>query len=97
MKAESVKNVITSAPTPRQSEEAPLEQQIDFMAPEVQVVLPTLLSDKSTGRNIIWATDPPQALSPAITDKSEMTPDQLRQLGFESIRARAGKQADTQQ
>lgn len=74
-----------------------MEQQIDFMAPEVQVVLPTLLSDKSTGRNIIWATDPPQALSPAITDKSEMTPDQLRQLGFESIRARAGKQADTQQ
>lgn len=74
-----------------------MEQQIDFMAPEVQVVLPTLLSDKSTGRNIIWATDPPQALSPAITDKSEMTPDQLRQLGFESIRARAGKQAATQQ
>lgn len=74
-----------------------MEQQIDFMAPEVQVVLPTLLSDKSTGRNIIWATDPPQALSPAVTDKSEMTPDQLRQLGFESIRARAGKQADTQQ
>lgn len=74
-----------------------MEQQINFMAPEVQVVLPLLLADKSTGRNIIWATDPPQALSDTVTDKSEMTPAQLHQLGFEAIQARAGKQADAQQ
>lgn len=74
-----------------------MEQQINFMAPEVQAVLPLLLADKSTGRNIIWATDPPQALSDTVTDKSEMTPAQLHQLGFEAIRARAGKQADAQQ
>lgn len=67
------------------------------MAPEVQAVLPLLLADKSTGRNIIWATDPPQALSDTVTDKSEMTPAQLHQLGFEAIQARAGKQADAQQ
>ena len=94
---ESVKDVVTSAPTQRQSEETPLEQQINFMAPEVQAVLPLLLADKSTGRNIIWATDPPQALSDTVTDKSEMTPAQLHQLGFEAIQARAGKQADAQQ
>lgn len=74
-----------------------MEQQINFMAPEVQAVLPLLLADKSTGRNIIWATDPPQALSDTVTDKSEMTPAQLHQLGFEAIQARAGKQADVQQ
>ena len=74
-----------------------MEQQINFMAPEVQAVLPLLLADKSTGRNIIWATDPPQALSDTVTDKSEMTPAQLHQLGFEAIQARAGKQADAQQ
>lgn len=74
-----------------------MEQQINFMAPEVQAVLPLLLADKSTGCNIIWATDPPQALSDTVTDKSEMTPAQLHQLGFEAIQARAGKQADAQQ
>lgn len=74
-----------------------MEQQINFMAPEVQAVLPLLLADKSTGRNIIWATDPPQALSDTVTDKSEMTPSQLHQLGFEAIQARAGKRADAQQ
>lgn len=94
---ESVKDVVTSAPTQRQSEETPLEQQINFMAPEVQAVLPLLLADKSTGRNIIWATDPPQTLSDTVTDKSEMTPAQLHQLGFEAVQARAGKQADVQQ
>ena len=35
-----------------------MEQLIDFHAPEVQAVLDTLLKDKSTGKNIIWATDP---------------------------------------
>lgn len=74
-----------------------MEQQINFMAPEVQAVLPLLLADKSTGRNIIWATDPPQTLSDTVTDKSEMTPAQLHQLGFEAVQARAGKQADVQQ
>ena len=32
-----------------------MEQLIDFHAPEVQAVLDTLLKDKSTGKNIIWA------------------------------------------
>lgn len=39
-----------------------MEQLIDFHAPEVQAVLDTLLKDKSTGKNIIWATDPPEEL-----------------------------------
>ena len=43
-----------------------MEQLIDFHAPEVQAVLDTLLKDKSTGKNIIWATDPPEELQTVI-------------------------------
>ena len=54
-----------------------MEQLIDFRAPEVQAVLDTLLKDKSTGKNIIWATDPPEELQTVmyepVTDKSQIT------------------------
>ena len=54
-----------------------MEQLIDFHAPEVQAVLDTLLKDKSTGKNIIWATDPPEELQTVmyepVTDKSQIT------------------------
>lgn len=52
-----------------------MEQLIDFHAPEVQAVLDTLLKDKSTGKNIIWATDPPEELQTVmyepVTDRSQ--------------------------
>ena len=55
-----------------------MEQLIDFHAPEVQAVLDTLLKDKSTGKNIIWATDPPEGLQTVMnepeTDRSQLTP-----------------------
>ena len=44
---------------------------IDFHAPEVQAVLDTLLKDKSTGKNIIWATDPPEELQTVMTMKDD--------------------------
>ena len=74
-----------------------MERLIDFHAPEVQAVLPLLLEDKSTKRNIIWATDPPEALRGVADDKSEITIPQLQQMGYEAILPRMMKQADTQQ
>jgi len=74
-----------------------LERLIDFRAPEVQTALPVLLQDKSTKRNIIWATDPPEALRDVADDKSEITIPQLQQMGYEAILPRMMKQADTQQ
>ena len=74
-----------------------MERLIDFRAPEVQTALPVLLQDKSTKRNIIWATDPPEALRDVANDKSEITMPQLQQMGYEAILPRMMKQADTQQ
>lgn len=74
-----------------------MERLIDFHAPEVQAVLPLLLQDRSTKRNIIWATDPPEALQDMATDKSEITVPQLQQMGYEAILPRMMKQAGAQQ
>ena len=78
-----------------------MEQLIDFHAPEVQAVLDTLLKDKSTGKNIIWATDPPEELQTVmyepVTDKSPITTQQLRLTHYEVVLPRMMKQTDTQQ
>ena len=74
-----------------------MERLINFQAAEIQAVLPILLQDKSTKRNIIWATDPPEALRDVADDKSEITMPQLQQMGYEAILPRMMKQADTQQ
>ena len=66
-----------------------MEQLIDFHAPEVQAVLDTLLKDKSTGKNIIWATDPPEELQTVmyepVTDRSQITTQQLRLTHYEVV------------
>ena len=78
-----------------------MEQLIDFHAPEVQAVLDTLLKDRSTGKNIIWATDPPEELQTVmyepVTDKSQITAQQLRLTHYEVVLPRMMKQTDTQQ
>jgi len=78
-----------------------LEQLIDFHAPEVQAVLDTLLKDKSTGKNIIWATDPPEELQTVmyepVTDRSQITTQQLGLTHYEVVLPRMMKQTDTQQ
>ena len=78
-----------------------MEQLIDFHAPEVQAVLDTLLEDKSTGKNIIWATDPPEELQTvmyeSVTDKSPITAQQLGLTHYEVVLPRMMKQTDTQQ
>ena len=78
-----------------------MEQLIDFHAPEVQAVLDTLLKDKSTGKNIIWATDPPEELQTVmyepVTDKSQITTQQLGLTHYKVVLPRMMKQTDTQQ
>ena len=78
-----------------------MEQLIDFHAPEVQAVLDTLLKDKSTGKNIIWATDPPEELQTvmyeSVTDRSQITTQQLGLTHYEVVLPRMMKQTDTQQ
>ena len=78
-----------------------MEQLIDFHAPEVQAVLDTLLKDKSTGKNIIWATDPPDELQTVmyepVTDRSQITTQQLGLTYYEVVLPRMMKQTDTQQ
>jgi len=78
-----------------------LEQLIDFHAPEVQAVLDTLLKDRSTGKNIIWATDPPDELQTVmyepVTDRSQITTQQLGLTHYEVVLPRMMKQTDTQQ
>ena len=78
-----------------------MEQLIDFHAPEVQAVLDTLLKDRSTGKNIIWATDPPGELQTVmyepVTDRSQITTQQLGLTHYEVVLPRMMKQTDTQQ
>ena len=78
-----------------------MEQLIDFHAPEVQAVLDTLLKDKSTGKNIIWATDPPEELQTVmyepVTDRFQITTQQLGLTHYEVVLPRMMKQTDTQQ
>ena len=78
-----------------------MEQLIDFHAPEVQAVLDILLKDHSTGKNIIWATDPPEELQTVmyepVTDRSQITTQQLGLTHYEVVLPRMMKQTDTQQ
>ena len=78
-----------------------MEQLIDFHAPEVQAVLDTLLKDRSTSKNIIWATDPPEELQTVmyepVTDRSQITTQQLGLTHYEVVLPRMMKQTNTQQ
>lgn len=48
---------------------------IDFSDPCLRTFLPVLLRDRTTGKNIIWATDPPPELGVGFAD--EITLEQL--------------------
>lgn len=48
---------------------------IDFSDPCLRTFLPVLLQDHTTGKNIIWATDPPPELGVDFAD--EITLEQL--------------------
>lgn len=53
----------------------PSDTLIDFSDPCLRMFLPVLLQDHATGKNIIWATDPPPELGVGFAD--EITLEQL--------------------
>lgn len=53
----------------------PNDTLIDFSDPCLRTFLPVLLQDHTTGKNIIWATDPPPELGVGFAD--EITLEQL--------------------
>lgn len=55
---------------------------IDFENPLVKFVLPTLLQDYTTGKNIIWATSPPENLEGMYTADDEITIDKVYEVGI---------------
>jgi type II restriction enzyme len=52
------------------------QQLVDFSDPILSAVLFILLKDRTTGKNIIWATDPPPELGADFTD--EITLEQIK-------------------
>ena len=73
-----------------------MDKLIDFSSYPVRVALNVLLQDKSTKKNIIWATDPPEALPSNITDKSQIMPEQVIQAAEHTIQPRITKVAEDQ-
>ena len=55
-----------------------MEKLIDFSDPCLRTFLPVLLQDHTTGKNIIWATDPPPELGVGFAD--EITLEQLDKI-----------------
>lgn len=55
-----------------------MENLIDFSDPILRLVLPILLKDQTTGKNIIWATDPPPNVD--CGPMGEITIEQLDEL-----------------
>ena len=51
------------------------QRLVDFSDPILSAVLFILLKDRTTGKNIIWATEPPSELGAGFTD--EITLEQM--------------------
>jgi len=60
-------------------------------------VLPILLKDKTTKRNIIWATASYASMGEYYTDSAQMTVNALRNMGANSIQPRILKTQEDQQ
>lgn len=55
-----------------------MENLIDFSDPILRLVLPILMKDQTTGKNIIWATDPPPNVD--CGPMGEITMEQLDRI-----------------
>lgn len=62
----------------------------------VQTTLKLLLQDKSTKKNIIWATDSYASFGETYTDKSQMTKNQLININYRIIQPRIFKDMEQQ-
>lgn len=79
-----------------QSSEAKADVQSDLMRAERRHVLKTLLQDKTSKRNILWATDTYAELGPAYSRGSEITPALITGKHSYLIRSRAQKRQEQQ-
>lgn len=74
-----------------------MENSIRFREYPLDLILEKLLIDKTTGKNIIWATDSYRQYGIQFSDRYEMTSEALRGLDPIAIQPRAFKAAETQQ
>ncbi len=54
-----------------------MDKLVDFECYPVKKALKILLQDKSTKKNIIWATDPPDLVGIKYSDRSQITINQI--------------------
>lgn len=74
-----------------------MSELIDINAYPIKELLPVLLLDKSTKKNIIWATDAYSDLGPGYDDKNIITPELLTGDTDFILRPRISKTLDEQQ
>ena len=70
--------------------------QADFMRADRRHVLKLLLRDKTSKRNILWATDTYGELGPAYAPECQIMPELITGKHCYLIRSRAQKGADQQ-
>ena len=73
-----------------------MEKLIDFESYPIKIALKVLLQDKTTKKNIIWATDSYASFGEAYTDKSQITESQLTNTNYEIIQPRILKDMEQQ-
>lgn len=74
-----------------------MEKMIDFKKYPLDMILDKLLADKTTKKNIIWATDSYSELGGSYCDRYEITTGALRGINPVLIQPRAFKAIETQQ
>lgn len=73
-----------------------MEKLVDFECYPVKKALKILLQDKSTKKNIIWATDPPDLVGMEYSDRSQITINQIISF-INVIQPRISKFSEEQQ
>ena len=73
-----------------------MEDLIRLDSYPVQTTLKLLLQDKTTKKNIIWATDSYASFGEAYTDRSQITENQLKKMNYKMIQPRISKDMEQQ-
>ena len=74
-----------------------MQEIIEFNSYPLDTVLDKLLTDKTTGKNIIWATNGYSEFGPVYCDRFEITAEALQGINPVMIQPRAFKALETQQ
>lgn len=74
-----------------------MQEIIEFNSYPLDTVLDKLLTDKTTGKNIIWATNGYNEFGPVYCDRFEITAEALQGINPVMIQPRAFKALETQQ